>query len=250
MKNPAMWPNSLCYFLRDCTMVACVIALVLVAPRLNAECRVTPVQDYWELEVLDVEPLYDRLGYAEVVWFHVDAPAAGRAGELESAGYVHALYDLPIEALADALADLEGQADFLPRLARAEVLCVGEVDGRYASLLQRLSFRLLFFRRDYEYVLHYMSESEVDRESRFRAWWELDRAVEGNVVGTDGSWILERVEVNGRELTYAGYAVRTVFERRAAGLATVLRRFGARDMKRVMDALAEEATARRAAAGT
>lgn len=200
-------------------------------------------RDQWQLAAHNLRALSETPGEPQVVVFDTGEPSDGD-GAYESVGHMHALYDTPLQGFVRALDDIEGQAEFLPRLEVSDVICSDrEADG-YVRVRHGLSFRFLFFRRDYRYVIDMFVEDEVDAFESYRVWWELRDPENGEIVKNSGSWYIARVEVEGRELTYVAYAVHTVFATRQVGLPVALTRFGERDVRNAVNALHDEAQRR------
>lgn len=164
------------------------------------------------------------------------------SGELQSVARMHALFNTPIEAFESALRAVAEQDDYLPRLEESILLCSSGTPMEYGRVRQKLSFRLLFFGKDYEYELHYFFDDSVRGE--FLVWWQLAEALDGQIEHTDGVWYFKEVFIQGTNYTYMTYATRTVFRKETLGLRAAIERFGERDVRDAMIALNEEARRR------
>jgi hypothetical protein len=198
-------------------------------------------EDTWRLSVPPPEELPEDVGEPETITQRTeDVPAS--EGELAAIGDMHVLYDVPLHAFARVLDKLDTHSRFIPRLERARVECANTAPLSYANVYQHLSFSFLFFGNDYEYRAHIFVERDMDA-GVYRQWWTLDESLDGQIAGVTGSWFLTTVTRNGREYTYARYATRTVFAETVFGLKTAFRRFGARDLSRMFEAVRDEAAA-------
>lgn len=201
--------------------------------------RPEEIRNEYDVSTPTEEELPGEVGEPELISAEVSEPEANDSGELQSEAKMHALFSTDIDAFERALRRIEEQPEFLPRLAESEVLCSSGDPRSYAEVRQLLRFRFLFFRREYEYVLHYTLENP-DADT-FVVWWVLKEPVDDQIVETEGSWHFERIRREGEEYTYMSYATRTIFRRKRAGLRAALERFGARDVRNAMLALDEEA---------
>lgn len=232
-------------YLRSSKALLPALFLLLFLTSLTAqagaqECaRPESIENAWEMTAPRATQMPAEPGEPEVLAEKVTGPVEGLPGELHSEARLHALFRTEIGAFEAALRKIEEQPEFLPRLAETEVLCSTGEPRSYAEVRQRLSFRFLFFSRDYEYVLHYFLENPGS--DRFVVWWVLKEPLDGQILTTEGSWYFERVTLGGEEYTYMAYTTRTAFDRERLGLRAALERFGARDARQAMLALNEEA---------
>lgn len=208
-----------------------------VAPAQSCR-RPADIANPWEITYADAEAPPDEVGNPQLVEKNVRSLNNSATGELEIRAHLHGVFRGNVREYEAAIRDIENQSSYLPRLAVSEVLCRDDAPASYARVLQRLSFRFLFFSRDYEYVLHYAIEDRVDEEGGgFTVWWVIAEPRDDQIVTTDGAWHFETVTVDGESYVYMGYATHTVFRERKIGLRTALRRFGERDIRRAMTAL-------------
>lgn len=234
---------------RQTTILLIVILLSAgIATNVPAQDCTAPqgLEDRWNTSVQDSGSLLDSLGEPRTI-NHGTEEVSGEEGELAATTDMHALYDVPISAFEEVIRDINSHERFVPRIEESEIVCSQGDPVSYATVRHDLSFKFLFFGSDYQYRVHYFLEDNVQERERFRTWWTLEESVDGQMSDISGSWLFNTVRYDGKEYTYVRYSTRTVFAETVFGLRAAFDRFGENDVAKMMNAMRDEAAARKTA---
>lgn len=153
-------------------------------------------------------------------------------GENRLAGYgdAHAVYEVPLAAVAATLGDYLGRKAYSPRIRE---LRVESVDGPSAFLYEDIGIVFLGVK------VGYLTRSEIVRDELpggavgFRA--RLVESLDGKLFSATSSWYLEEVEVGGRRMTYVRAFSNPGIRSPGLGMGSILKAFTPSELTTMLD---------------
>lgn len=163
------------------------------------------------------------------------------SGERRMAGYVdlHAVYDLPLEAILAVMLDVESLPDYMPYIMAAKIVG-GTADRFVASYSVGINFLgiKIGYSSTAESVVERFPDGSVGVKSRMLE--SLDQKIYEHYT----SWFLVPVTVDGRRMTYLRYYNRPGLRKPFAGMLGLAKTFTPPNSKGQVAATVKEAAKR------
>jgi len=146
-------------------------------------------------------------------------PATGE-GRLAGYGDAHAVYEVPLAAVAATLGDYLGRKAYSPRIREMRI---ESVEGPSTLLYEDIGIVFLGVK------VGYLTRSEIVRDELpggavgFRA--RLVESLDGKLFSATSSWYLEEVEVGGRRMTYLRAYSNPGIRSPGLGMGSILKAF-------------------------
>lgn len=184
-------------------------------------------------------PLDASPGEVVEISFDVTSQREDGTRVVRSTGEYHLLADVPIEAMVAVFEDHDGLMDVVPRMMDYEWEPVSD-SGNRSVIMERQVVGITFMGFEAAYDLLQRSETinNLDQSPRsFVVRYQMTESLDDKLAANEGTYYLEAVRVDGRDMTYMRQYNHTAIKDTFPGLRAVLRGFSPSDTAKLFEAL-------------